>query len=301
MNKKLILSGIVVSTLLGGTINNVYADQVQRNNHLQYTNTGEEGALKDIDNTLEMVAKSISDGSTWGFRLIDGGTVKYSGINLEETNVTNVVPMFFGSNTFFNETTEEQTYNTGQFQHEVTHETSTSTQNGFTTGLTVGGKTGIPFVAEGSVETHLEYNFSNTDTKTKSESNTITAPSQPVKVPAGKIYKVEVYFEKKSTAGKVDLFADVLKDGIVFNKFCSLASQLHLAKETYGVIQSPSDPESVRVNGTGTFKVEYGTNLIVKTYDITANPKLQFERSLDLGLESKHLVDSKIIPLKSSN
>ncbi|QEL82908.1 hypothetical protein DN407_31470 (plasmid) [Bacillus sp. JAS24-2] len=306
MNKKLIISGMVVSILLGGTINSVYADQIQSNENLQYKNFGQQGALQDIDKTLDQIVDSINKNSPFisQIGLATNGTVNYTGINIKETNVTNILPLYLGSNTFSNETNEDQTYNTSIFSQAITNTTSTSIQNGFKTGLKVSGSAGIPFVAEGKVEASLEYNFSHTGTNTKSETNTITAPSQPVKVPKGKIYKTEVYFEKKSTSGNVDLFADVNQGvrGYRINPVVSKLSHfLDRAGDKYGAIQSPNDPDSIRLKGSGSFKIEYGTNLIVKTYDITSKPELQFRSLTNSESESTKLVNTKIIPLKPSN
>lgn len=310
MNKKLIVSGIVVSTLLGGTINSVYADQIQSNDNVQYKNVGQQGAIKDIDKTIDQIVESINNNIpivNW-IRLIneDKAIIKYSGINIKEKNVTNVLPLYLGSNIFSNNGNVDQTYNTSVFSQAITYTTSTSVQHGFKSGIKSTIAASIPFLVDGKTEVSLEYNVSSTGTNTKSETNTITAPSQSVKVPKGKIYKTEVYFEKKSTSGTVNLFADV-NQGITNNYRPNLGSTaklshvLNSATNKYGAIQSPNDPDSIRIKGSGTFKTEYGTNLIVDTYDITSKPELQFKNLIDSEIESTKLVDTKIIPLNTSN
>ncbi|MRB36787.1 hypothetical protein GH861_27170 [Bacillus thuringiensis] len=309
VNNKLLVSGVLISTLFGGAINNVHADTIKNDSNFLNTKlgqVGQEGALQDIDNILNQLVDSINKNSPLmtHIALADNGIVNYSGININQSNVTNVIPLFLGNNTFSNTSSEEQSYNTSIFSQAITYTKSTSIQNGFKTGLKVGGKAGIPFVAEGAVETSLEYNFSSTGTSTSSETNTITAPSQPVKVPAGKTYKVEVYFEKKSTSGTVDLFADV-NQGVRGNRlhpdFAKLSHFLYRAEDKHGVIQTPNDPDSIRIKGSGNFRIEYGTNLIVKTYDISSKPNLKFRSLINSELESDILVNEQIIPLKSPN
>lgn len=72
------------------------------------------------------------------------------------------------------------------------------------------------------------------------------------------------------------------------NKVFSVGSALDKADQKYDLIKSPHDPDQVRLLGNGTFTVEYGTNLIVKTYDITSTGK---------SSESTNLVNTQIIPL----
>jgi len=293
MKRKYVSSGIMIITLLGSGLfpNNVNASEVQESNILNIKNVGQQGAIQNIDDSIDNMISSIPP--LFGFSPyirtpIYGEDVEFSGINIKQNNVTNVVPMFMGENTFENNSDLEQTFNTTSFSESITKSTSTSIQNGFKTSITTKGKVGIPFVAEGEVSATLEYNFSSTNTNTISTTNTITATAQPVKVPPNKIYKAEVYFEKKSTSGNVEIYADVftsvraVNDGVV----TSIGSALDKATNRYGLIKSPNDTKKVRAKGTGDFKIEYGTNLIVKVYDVTAGTK-----------SNKTLVDTKIIPL----
>jgi len=293
MKRKYVSCGIIISTLLGSGLflNNVNAAEVHETNILNMKNVGQQGAIQNIDDSIDKMIASIPP--LFGFNpyyrtTIFGEDVDFSGINFKHSNVTSVVPMFMGENTFQNNSDLEQTFNTTSFSESITKSTSTTIQNGFKTSITTKGKVGIPFVAEGEVSATLEYNFSSTNTNTVSTTNTITATAQPVKVPPNKTYKAEVYFEKKSTSGIVEIYADVftsvraVNDGVV----TSIGSALDKATNKYGLIKSPNDPKRVRAKGTGDFKIEHGTNLIVKVYDVTAGTK-----------SNSILVETKIIPL----
>lgn len=294
MNKKVILCGVVASTLLSGStfFNTVSAAEIQENksNVLNHYTSGQQGALQDIDQKMDTMIASIPPNFGEPYKrttLILGESMDVSGINLKENNVTNITPLYMGQNTFVNETNGTQTYATSTFSEEITKTTSTQIQNGFKTGITTTGKVGIPFVAEGEVSTTLEYNFSKTDENSTSVTKTIAAPPQSVTVPAGKTYKCEVYFEKKKTSGTVELYADVLTGVASRGRVTSIGDALGMATNKNGIIPTPTNSDKVRVVGNGNFSTEYGTNLIVKTYDVTA------------GKKSVELVDTKIIPIKN--
>ncbi|WP_242281122.1 ETX/MTX2 family pore-forming toxin [Bacillus cereus group sp. BfR-BA-01347] len=293
MKKKTILCSIIASTLLGGgtLVNTASAAEIpkENNNIVNYKDIRQQGAIIDIDQKIDNMLKAIPL-DLFGFSAFrdDEREEKFnvSGINIKETNATNITPLFLGQNTFNNASDLEQTYNTSEFSQSITQETSTTTQLGFNASTTAGGKAGIPFVAEGEVSATLEFNYSHTGTDTSSTTNTITAPSQSVKVPAHKIYKAEVYFEKKKTSGQVEMYADILTHANQGRNRMTIGEALDKTKNKYGLIKSPNDPDQVRAKGNGHFTIEYGTNLIVKTYDITS------------GQKSAKLIDTKTISLK---
>lgn len=294
MRRKVMICGVVASTLLGaGGATNIYADTSleEKNQIVSYNTSGLQGTIEDIDVKVDKMIDSIP--YDLGFFKWQRTTLMYeedlavSGVNIKESNVTRVFPLFLGSNIFTNDTQLEQAYNTSTFSQAITHTTATSTQHGFKSATAVKGKVGIPFIAEGEVSQTLEYNLSNTNTNTKSETNTITAPAQTVKVPPRKTYKTEVYFEKKSTSGNVELLVDYLTGLKAGRIITSIGSKVGQAKNSNGLIQSPIDSNRVRATGKGNFSIEYGTNLIVKTYDITS------------GQRSAMLVDTKIVPVKN--
>lgn len=291
MKGKLIISGVLASSLLGGSVYSMPANaaevQKKQNTGIDYKGIGQQGAIQDIDRKIDNMLASIPGTiESEGWKRFGQGEVKISGVNIEENNVTQIVPVFFGSNTFENTTDRDQTYNTSVFTEEITKTTTTQIENGFKTELAVEGKVGIPFIAEGKITTTLGYNFTHTSANTESVTNTISAPSQPTVVKPHTITRVDVYFEKKSTSGNVKLYADVNQMIISGRNLDSIGNGIDRAIDTQGLIRSPFNPDMVRVKGTGNFITEHGTNFIVKTYDITA------------GEQSAKLIDMKRIPLK---
>ncbi|MFJ1118765.1 ETX/MTX2 family pore-forming toxin [Bacillus thuringiensis] len=244
----------------------------------------------DIDNMLASIPVNPNlPGDKWKRTdLLFGNEFSVSGINIKESNVTNIEPIFLGSNVFENDTNLDQTYSTSSFSEAITNTTTTTTQHGFKESTAGKVKVKIPFISEAEITQTLEYNFSNTNANATSTTRTITAPSQSVKVPANKIYKTEVYFEKKKTSGKVEMYADVLTGAISNGTLLSIGDALNYAKNKYGIINAPSNSDMVRTKGDGTFTIEHGTNLVVKTYDITSKSR---------SARSTNLVDTKIIPL----
>ncbi len=301
MKKRVMLCSLLAGTLLGNVTlsTNVSAAEIEgdKNNIINTpTNTSQQAmkdinqeAIQDIDQKINKMIDSLPL-DMFGFQYTRtdryGESLTYSGINLKENNITNAEPLFFGTNTFYNNGEDTQSYYTASFSEAITTSTTTQVQNGFKSGITTGGKVGIPFVAEGEVKINLEYNFTHTNSNTTSTTRTLTAPSQKVDVPRGKIYRADVYLEKKSTSGNVELYADVLTGVVAGGRTTFIGSVLNKATDQQGLTQSPHDPNQVRAVGKGTFKVEHGTNFIVKTFDVTS------------GTKAAKLVDTKIIPIK---
>ncbi|WP_044795674.1 ETX/MTX2 family pore-forming toxin [Bacillus cereus] len=302
MNKKSITKSIITmsaiaclsSSLTIVSPNLASAAEVQKNLSTETKNQKSQTAIQDVYTNIDNMLASIPvypnmDEFKWErTEFLFGNTFSVSGINIKENNITNIEPLFLGSNTFVNNSNLDQTYNTGSFSEAITNTTTTTTQHGFKESTAGKVKVKIPFISETEITQTLEYNFSNTNTNTTSTTKTITAPSQPVKVPANKIYKTEVYFEKKKTSGNVEMYADVLTGAVSNGRFDTVGGRLNYAENTFGLINAPSDPNMVRAKGDGTFTIEYGTNLIVKTYDITSGAR---------SSDSTILVDTKTIPL----
>lgn len=297
LTKSLLVMSTIVSLSTSATLsspNIANADEMKKNITTQTTNQKSQTAIQDVYFNIDNMLASIPVNPnlprlSWKrTELLFGNEFDVSGINIKESNVTNVEPVFLGSNVFVNDTNLDQTYNTGSFSEAITNTTTTTTQHGFKESTAGKAKVKIPFIAEAEITQTLEYNFSNTNANTTSKTTTITAPSQPVKVPANKKYKTEVYFEKKKTSGKVEIYADVLTGAISNGELLSVGEALNYAKNKYNMINTPSNPDMVRTKGDGTFTIEHGTNLIVKTYDITSNSR---------SARSTNLVDTTVIPL----
>ncbi|SFM27417.1 toxin ETX/toxin MTX2 [Bacillus sp. 5mfcol3.1] len=274
------------------------ANEIQRSTLNETSYIKSESAIQNVNTTIDDMLRTIPipgipelGQKPWSRTAsIYGNSMDVSGVNINETNVTKVLPVFLGSNTFVNNTSQEQTYNTSTFSQAITNTTTTTTTHGFKESTAGKVKVGIPFIGETEITQTLEYNFTNSNANTKSETNTITAPAQPVKVPANKIYKTEVYFEKKQTSGNVELYADILTGAKnpKSSEIISIGSALDRANNKNGLTKSPTDPNRVRSKGNGTFTIEYGTNLVVKTYDITSGTRTT---------DSTTLVNTKVIPL----
>lgn len=282
----LAIASLVTMATLSSLGSNVYASEKLAPNQSEVKNhqaiMKSQGAITNIDEDANKFIKSYNstqgtsslhiqkaENITTDPSLNNGFYV--SGVNIKETNVTNVVPIFLGSNTFINNTSLDQTYNTSEFSESITKTKSTTTTHGFSSSTSVGGKVKIPFVAEGEVSETLEYNFSNANEQSTSETVTLTAPSQPVIVPANKTYKAEVYFEKKKTSGEVTLFGDLLQWVRRNFNYSFLSDFYKVTPDKVGFTVSPDDEQKLRKVGSGKFSIEYGTNLIVKTYD-TSKP-----------------------------
>ncbi|WP_163652143.1 ETX/MTX2 family pore-forming toxin [Listeria sp. PSOL-1] len=126
-----------------------------------------------------------------------------SGSQLGSPTKGNETPIYMGTNTFDNtDSATEQTYNTSEFSQAVAYSNSTSTTKGFKFNSDQFIQIFLP-----ESKINLEFNASSTQTNTKTVTNTVVATRQPIKVPAGKKYRVTVDLRKVSYYGKVSLNA----------------------------------------------------------------------------------------------
>ncbi|WCH49920.1 epsilon-toxin family protein [Lysinibacillus sp. OF-1] len=273
-SNKIILCAMMTSFLfVTGNIYTAKATEIPENTHNIIKQQGV--SIEDIDKKIDNMIASIPP--LFGFLPYNrfpymfGESVDVSGINIENTNVTSVVPLFIGSNTFENRTDRLITYNTSSFSKSITDSTTTQTLHGFKTAFEASGKVGIPLVTEGQIKTTLEYNFSNTDSTTKSVTTTYTATPQSIPVPPYTKTRTDVYLNQVSISGNVEIYADAItgikaeSSGTVI----SIGAGLDLASNTYGLIRSPKDPDRVRAIGSGKFNLIHGADFFAITYDIT--------------------------------
>lgn len=288
---KLLFYVMIASFLfVNGSIYTAKATTIDENNHDIIKQQGV--SIEDIDRKIDNMIASIPP--LFGFLpysrfpYIFGESVDVSGINIENTNVTSVVPLFIGSNTFENTTDRTMTFNTVSFSKSITDSTTTQTLNGFKTAFEASGKVGIPLVAEGQIKTTLEYNFSHTNSNTTSVTTTYTVPPQPIPVPPHTKTRTDVYLNQVSISGNVEIYADAItgikaeSSGTVI----SIGDGLNLASNTYGLIRSPQDPDRVRAIGSGKFNLIHGADFTAITYDITS------------GEASARIIDVKEISFK---
>ncbi|WP_430536439.1 ETX/MTX2 family pore-forming toxin [Listeria rocourtiae] len=213
--------------------------------------------IQDVDEKLQKMVSSVPYNFHSPYVLMGEANYDVFGTNILKTNIKETIPLHVGQNIFENPFSHESNYQTSIFSKAFTQTTTTTIQNGFKIGVTAKGKAGVPFVAEGEWSTTLEYNFSHTQANMNSETITLTAPAQPVKVPANKTYKVVVLFEQTKVSGQVELFADVGQSVFSAGRLSRVGLIINRAQDKQGMVQSPIDPEKVRVRGSGSFTTEW--------------------------------------------
>jgi len=122
--------------------------------------------------------------------------------DIQNLKVQDLNPDFIGSNEFNNTSDQEQTFSTASYSHSFQNTTSTAVTKAFS----IAGKStvfSVPIVLKKGIEVTATVNSATTNTTTESETKTFTAPSQSVKVPAHRTYKVDVEFYKKSLSGEM--------------------------------------------------------------------------------------------------
>lgn len=155
----------------------------------------------------ERLAGTIRDSM---YTLYDKPTSVTTNFNLEvdpnsvrsDFKFEDVTPLYLGHNEFNNTTDTEQSFNTATYTKTVTETTSTSMTRGFS----INGKGKIfklPLILKEGTEVTGVFNSSDTKTTTNTETITLTAPAQNVKVPAHKKYKATTYLEQQSYKGPV--------------------------------------------------------------------------------------------------
>ncbi|GAC42378.1 ETX/MTX2 family pore-forming toxin [Paenibacillus popilliae] len=224
----------------------------------------------------------------------------------ENIHYDSTIPVFVGENIFTNNTNEEQTYNTSKFSKTYTVSQSTS----ISTGFKVGGlgelvnKFILPLILKGVGKIDLEYNTGSPETKTTSESDTLEAPAQPVKVPPHKTYKAVVEFHQRTYRGDVVFTGrtentkanrSVIKatgictgwmgmqtskqftyDDFLGRHYAGLTASQQQEIKNAGVQITTSGTgvdanafTSLEVSGKGSFSGVYGADFTVTTYDVT--------------------------------
>lgn len=127
--------------------------------------------------------------------------------DLKNMTYSDLHPEYVGENEFDNTHSDiDQTFTTAAYSHQVTNSASTNVSEGFK----VGGKSTIfklPILLTGGIDITAEFNSATSTTNTVTDTKTLTASPQNIKVPAGKKYLVTVDMAKKSFSGDVDFTA----------------------------------------------------------------------------------------------
>ncbi|PGQ44798.1 MULTISPECIES: ETX/MTX2 family pore-forming toxin [Bacillus cereus group] len=128
--------------------------------------------------------------------------------NLKNLTYSDLNPEYVGENEFDNTNgITEQTFTTAWYSHQVTNSASTSVTEGFK----IGGKTTLfklPILLTGGIDITAEFNSATSKTNTVTDTKTLTASPQNIKVPAGKKYLVKVNMAKKTFNGDIDFRAN---------------------------------------------------------------------------------------------
>ena len=133
-------------------------------------------------------------------------------LDLKANNIKNLIysdlnPEYVGENEFDNTHSNiDQTFTTAAYSHQVTNSASTNVTKGFK----VGGKTTLlklPILLTSGVEINAEFNSATSTTNTVTDTKTLTASPQNIKVPAGRKFLVKVDMAKKTFNGEVDFSA----------------------------------------------------------------------------------------------
>lgn len=201
--------------------------------------------------------------------------------------------IYVGENIFHNNSDVEHTNSTTTFSKEVVHTASSSTTKGFTL-ANQGLEFKLPlFIGTNKITTTI--NTSKTSGITDSIKETITAPAQSVKVPAHKVYKTVVQLEQIQFQGVVNytatgnnLYNDINTKGMwisyngtPYRKNFNLTNSVATAWSGMTSAQKNSIQE-IKINSNNTMIVDgeatvtgvTGSNMIVKTYDITDNKNI---------------------------
>lgn len=214
-------------------------------------------------------------------------------------NKTQTDLIYVGENTFHNTSDVDQTNSTTTFSKEVVHTSTSTTTKGFTMS-NQGLEFKLPlFIGSNKITTTI--NSSKTNGVTESIKETLTAPAQSVKVPAHKVYKTVVQLEQVQFQGVVDysatgkaLYNDIKSKGMwisyngtPYRKKFDLTNSIGTAwsgmtsaqKNSVQGIKINSNNNTMIVDGEATVTGVTGSNMIIKTYDITNNQNILVKES----------------------
>lgn len=186
-------------------------------------------------------------------------------------------PLYAGRNVLDNSKgTIDQEMLTPEFNYTYTEGTSNTTTHGLKVGVKTTATMKFP-IAQGSMEASTEYNFQNSSTDTKTKQVSYKSPSQKIKVPAGRTYRVLAYLNTGSISGEANLYANV--GGVAWGVLpghpdgggVNIGAVLTKCQQKgWGDFRNfqPSGRDVI-VKGQGTFTSNYGTDFILKIEDIT--------------------------------
>ncbi|MEE3809570.1 MULTISPECIES: ETX/MTX2 family pore-forming toxin [Lysinibacillus] len=295
MKNKIILYGVVTSTLLAGGpfSNNASASEnqgltgnnigvVSSNIKAAEQSQNKNSAYQDIDERVKkMLISAAFDGTEYRYHHIKD--TELNGNIIEGSMIENAQILTIGENILENNLGHEVTLFTSGYEHEFKEMTSTTNTSGWTFGYNYNATLSVMMVSA-SQSFSVDYNMSTSNTTEKSQVRKFTVPPQGFPVPAGKKYKVEYVFEKITISGRNRLNADLYGDATYYYNNLPMSPQLlysamNFASDTQGferVIRDNAegnDRFGIRATGEGRFSTEFGTRLYAKITDITDSKK----------------------------
>lgn len=222
---------------------------------------------------------------------------KVLGSSVEEDGnpvIKNSQTLFVGKSVFKNTSDQDQTFTTNEFSKTIEQSVSSSTTHGFSLGVSTSASFGIKGIGEGSVELSTEYNFSNTNETTKSESYTYTASPQNIVVPAHSAVEVMVTLNTNKISGNVKLLSKIeagytYHDGLgkVSSGLGSLVNDVwQLDKSIFEIAKFNSDDGTVSLIGRGKYEAQYGTEFSVTVKPVQAAPRALAVTSSDTDVST---------------
>ncbi|WP_338350395.1 ETX/MTX2 family pore-forming toxin [Enterococcus faecalis] len=187
-----------------------------------------------------------------------------------------------------NSTKEEQTLNTASFEYTQTDSISTKTSHSAGVSLTASAEMKFPFVS-GSMSMTAKYDFNSTKDIVSTVTKKWIVPSQSIKVPAGKTYRVKWLLNIGTATGTTDL--QCLVNGIV--PLCrkqnsnviivfDIGTAINMNKSYLNSLTYPFEWKSnsswssvnskgIKKLGTSEYTAKLGNQLIMSIEDISVN------------------------------
>lgn len=189
------------------------------------------------------------------------------------------------SATLNNDTGTDQTLSTASFEYDATDSVTTSTTHSAGVSETTSAEMTFP-IAKGSISVTAKYDFSTTKAVTSSETRKWVVPAQPIKVPAGRHYRVSWVLNTGIATGTTELTSRVnavipykhIKDvrygesiGNAINGENKLENKLSDATKWYdkGKWSVVDSGTALRKWDVATYTAKYGTDLVMNVEDVT--------------------------------
>lgn len=218
-------------------------------------------------------------------------------LDLNASDINNVTyndlqPEYIGENEFKNTTDQDQTFTTASYSHSVTNTVSSTVTNGFKIGGSGDTIFKIPILLKDGIKLSAEFNSATSTTNTTTDTKTLTASPQNIKVPAGKTYKVVVNLYKKSFTGDIDFTGKAtnvnsklrVNASYVGPGFPRLDKEYSFTYATADMLKDLTNDQRNQITGisfdnkknltlNGKAKIEgiFGSKLQVSVYDVTNN------------------------------